>query len=103
SADAGATWTSSTLEPAFPLAWISDTTQGRMVGDYISASFLANGRVLPIWSHAYAPQGTDFDQGMESILGGLSIPPTSGTPAEAGRALADGPADRTPAAPPTLK
>ncbi|HVE92108.1 MAG TPA: sialidase family protein [Actinomycetota bacterium] len=103
SADAGATWTSSTLEPAFPLAWISDTTQGRMVGDYISASFLGSGRVLPIWSHAYAPQGTDFDQGMESILGGLSIPPTSGTPAEAGGMVSAGTGSPAPADPPTQK
>src|SRR5262249_35284426 len=44
STDGGATWSAPTqLAGPMNLAWLADTSQGRMVGDYISASFVKGG------------------------------------------------------------
>ena len=60
------------------LTWIANTSQGRMVGDYISSSFVAGGRALPIWARGYAPQGGIFDLGMETIMGGIDVGAATG-------------------------
>jgi hypothetical protein len=62
STDGGATW-SANLALAGPmlLTWLAQTSQGRMVGDYISTSF-SGGSAHPIFAIANAPQGTVFDE-----------------------------------------
>jgi hypothetical protein len=55
--DGGATW-SAPIEIAAPmmLKWLPNTSQGRMVGDYISSSFV-NGTARPIYAVARQPTG----------------------------------------------
>jgi hypothetical protein len=103
SGDAGATWTFSGVNPPIPVSWIANTSQGRMVGDYISSSFLANGRALPIWSHAYAPTGGVFEQGMETILGGMEIPATGAVRAGGDVEVSGAARDTDPGSPVTLR
>jgi hypothetical protein len=63
SSDGGTTWS----EPqrlnseSMPLRWIADTTAGRMLGDYISTSFL-NRRPVPVFALATAPARGRFKQ-----------------------------------------
>lgn len=46
SSNAGSTWTTSTqLAGPMQLAWLANTNQGSMVGDYISTSFLGNNAI----------------------------------------------------------
>ncbi|MGH2830748.1 MAG: sialidase family protein, partial [Actinomycetota bacterium] len=100
SSDAGATWSFETHAPLIPVSWIASTSQGRMVGDYISSSFLGNGRAVPIWSHAYTPQGGLFDQAMEVMMGGFDI--TAGSVAAGGDEVAsDAFGTPSPVIPPT--
>jgi hypothetical protein len=82
SADGGATWTSTTqLAGPMQLSWLPNTTQGRMVADYLSGSFLG-GSVFPAFAVASAPTsgGADCftaapncDQPMFTVSGGLSV------------------------------
>jgi hypothetical protein len=64
SADGGQTWTTP-VQVAGPLrtAWLANTNQGPMVGDYISTSF-ASGRARPVFASATAPNGGVFAEGM---------------------------------------
>jgi BNR repeat-like domain len=64
STDGGQTWTSP-VQLAGPLqtAWIANTNQGPMVGDYISTSF-SSGRARPVFASATAPSGGVFAEGM---------------------------------------
>ena len=81
SVSGGATWSLPTqLAGPMSLSWLPNTTQGRMVGDYISTSF-ANGTAHPVFSLASAPSGTTFNQAIYS--------PTSGLAATAGFAGTD--------------
>jgi hypothetical protein len=58
SLDGGASWSAPlTVDGPDTLSWIANTTQGRMVGDYISTSF-AGPNAVPVWSGASAPSGT---------------------------------------------
>lgn len=72
SSNAGATWTAKTTltSTPMPLTWIANTTQGRMVGDYISTSF-SNGRAFPVFAVATAPTGSTFHEAMFTVAGGL--------------------------------
>jgi hypothetical protein len=60
SLDGGASWT-----PGFKIggpmkvAWIANTNQGRMVGDYISTSFTSDGKAHPVFSLAKPPDQAD--------------------------------------------
>ena len=54
------------------LDWLPDTSQGRMVADYISTSFIG-GRALPLFAEAGPPNGGLFDLGMATIRGGLHV------------------------------
>jgi hypothetical protein len=67
SMDNGQTWTApETLAGPMKLNQIADTTQGRMVGDYISTSFVpGTQQALPIYAVGMAPTGSDaFDEPM---------------------------------------
>jgi hypothetical protein len=73
SVDAGATW-SEPLPLAGPMSldWIASTTQGPMVGDYISTSFL-NGSPRAIIAVATPPVGPTLDEAMYATS---ALPPT---------------------------
>ncbi len=79
SADGGATWTAP-LQLAGPmtLAWLPNTSQGRMFGDYISTSVLASGNAVAVIPIAHAPSGSTFDVAMYAPTGGLPIGTTTG-------------------------
>jgi hypothetical protein len=62
-------------------SWIADTSQGRMVGDYISTSFL-NGNAQPVFVVATPPSGATFNE--------LAGTPTTGLPATGGSTPAIG-------------
>ena len=56
STNAGSTWsTPQTIISGMPTGWIATTTQGRMVGDYISTSYDANGLAHGVFATASAP------------------------------------------------
>jgi hypothetical protein len=56
STDAGATWSAARRlnQQSMQLGWLADTSQGRMVGDYISTSF-SNGKAVGVFALATAP------------------------------------------------
>jgi hypothetical protein len=80
SADGGSTWTAPTqLAGPMTLAWLPNTTQGRMFGDYISTSVLAGGNAVTVIPIAHAPNGSRFDMGMYAPAGGLPVGSGSGS------------------------
>jgi BNR repeat protein len=73
SADGGATWTSNTkIAGPMSLTWLANTSQGRMVGDYISTSF-SGAPAFPAFEVASAPLGTTFNEATFTVKGGLSV------------------------------
>ncbi len=106
SADGGLTWSApQTLSrQPMPLAWVADTNQGRMVGDYISTSFVG-GQAVPVFALAAAPQDEVFDEAMYAAL--VAVAPAPGTPAPTPvdtvtpTATATATPTRTPTAPPS--
>ena len=62
--DAGTTWSSPRRlnEVSMQLSWLADTSQGRMVGDYISTSF-SNGKAVGVFALA-TPPDTGFHESM---------------------------------------
>jgi hypothetical protein len=54
------------------LTWLPNTTQGFMVGDYISTSF-SGAPAFPAFALANAPSGGLFDEGTYTVRGGLSV------------------------------
>ena len=52
------------------LSWLPNTTQGRMVGDYISTSY-SGGTAHPIFSIATTPTGTVFQEFVSTTASGL--------------------------------
>jgi len=74
SADGGAHW-SAPIQLAGPMSLTSlaSTTQGYMVGDYISTSFSA-GTAHPVIAVASPPSGGVYDEAMYSPTGGLTAP-----------------------------
>ncbi len=74
SVDAGNTWsTSTTLTPtAMNLTWLANTTDGYMVGDYISTSF-SDGKAFPLFISASAPNGSQFNEALFTIIAGLTV------------------------------
>lgn len=79
STDGGTTWTApAQLAGPMTLAWLPNTTQGRMFGDYISTSVLAGGNAVTVIPVAHAPSGSTFDVAMYAPVGG--VPVGSGQP-----------------------
>ena len=73
SVDGGASWSApKKLAGPMRLAWLPITSQGSMVGDYISTSFLG-GRAFPMFAEAKAPSGGLFDEATATIRGGLGV------------------------------
>jgi hypothetical protein len=70
--DGGASWSDpQTLAGPFPVTWTPDTTQGRMVGDYISTSWVG-ADAFGAFAVAKAPVGAVFDQKIYVPRGGVS-------------------------------
>ena len=73
SGDGGATWTANTqLAGPMSLTWLPNTTQGFMVGDYISTSF-SGAPAYPALAVAHAPSGGLLDEATYTVRGGLSV------------------------------
>lgn len=71
STDGGANW-SQRITLAGPM-WLTWLPAGRnKVGDYSTTSFV-QGLAFPIFAIAHAPDGGNFDEGMYTISGGLTI------------------------------
>jgi len=70
--DGGSNWSNpQTLAGPFPVTWTADTSQGRMVGDYISTSWIGT-RAFGAFSVASQPTGTVFNQRIFVPSGGVS-------------------------------
>jgi hypothetical protein len=79
SADGGTSWSApSQLAGPMTLSWLASTSQGRMVGDYVSTSF-AGGVTHPFFAVANAPSGSVFDEAIYTT-GGAPPPPPPGAP-----------------------
>ncbi len=82
SSDGGATWTrNSQLAGPMSLSWLPSTTQGVMVGDYISTSFVGS-PAFPAFAVASAPtspattcagSATACNEATFTVQGGLSV------------------------------
>jgi len=85
STNGGASWSAATnVAGPMSLSWLANTSQGRMVGDYISTSVPNGGRAWPtIIAVATAPSGGLFAEAMYVPTGGL---PVSGGTARASAA-----------------
>src|SRR5438552_12904565 len=72
SANGGSSWTR-TAQIAGPMSmsWLPSTSQGFMVGDYISTSF-SGGPAFPAFALAGAPSDTVFDEATFTVRGGLA-------------------------------
>ena len=71
--NAGATWTAPVeVAGPFPLTLIADTSQGRMVGDYISTSWV-NGRAFGAFAVGIPPTTQAFDEAIYVPTGGLNV------------------------------
>jgi hypothetical protein len=71
SLNGGATWRAPTqLANPMSLSWLASTTQGRMVGDYISTSW-SGGTAHPAFAAASAPSGGLFNESIFSSTTGL--------------------------------
>ena len=89
SSNGGVSWSApTTLGGPMALSWLPSTSQGRMVGDYISTSFV-NGVPRPVFTLASAPVSGSFRQFMATSTGLSAATADSGA---GGRAVAP-PAD----------
>jgi hypothetical protein len=82
------------------LSGLPITSQGVMVGDYISTS-TSGGRAWPVFAVANAPSGGTFDEGMYVPTSGLPI--TGGTYGSAVTSLVTTGHRSTPTVPPTIR
>lgn len=75
SADGGASWSRPVrLAGPMQLSWIANTSQGRMVGDYMSTSW-SGGTAHPVFAAARPPVGTAFDEATYTTRTGLLAQP----------------------------
>jgi len=77
STNGGTSWSAATnVTGPMTLSWLANTSQGRMVGDYISTSVLPptlGGRAWPTIAVATQPSGGVFNEAMHVPTGGLAI------------------------------
>jgi hypothetical protein len=77
STNGGSSWSAAiNVTGPMTLSWLANTSQGRMVGDYISTSVLPptlGGRAWPTFAVATAPIGGVFDEAMHVPAAGLPI------------------------------
>jgi hypothetical protein len=71
SQDGGKTWAPPTkLLLGMSTTWAANTSQGRMVGDYISTSFV-DSHAFGVFARALAPNGGTFNESMFTSVSGL--------------------------------
>ena len=90
STDAGTSWTAATqVAGPMTIAWLPNTSQGPMVGDYVSTSF-SSGTARPAFEVAAANSGTVFNQATYvptvGLLKGLSTTAATVATTDADRA-----------------
>ena len=93
STNGGSTWSAATqLRGPMTMSWLPNTTQGRMVGDYMSTSYDSAGLAHPVFAEAYVPTagGTDCATATPNCNQPLETP-TTGLAAAAGVASANDP------------
>jgi hypothetical protein len=91
STNGGSTWSAATqLRGPMTMSWLPNTTQGRMVGDYISTSFGSDGLAHPVFAEAYAPPTGDCVTSTPNCNQPLETP-TTGLAAAAGANVANDP------------
>jgi hypothetical protein len=91
STNGGSSWSAATqLRGPMTMDWLPNTTQGRMVGDYISTSFGSDGLAHPVFAEAYAPTTGDCVTSTPNCNQPLETP-TSGLAAAAGVNVANDP------------
>jgi len=74
SANGGTSWSTATqLAGPMTLSWLANTSQGRMVGDYISTSVRNGANAVLVIAVANAPTGSTFDEAMYVPTGGRPI------------------------------
>jgi hypothetical protein len=107
STDGGATWSpAGQLAGPMALPWLASTTQGFMVGDYISTSF-SGGVAHPLFALGKPPAGGLFDEAMNTATGpGGPVPPAPpagvpSSPPQAGPPVSGG--VQSPLAPPVMR
>ena len=80
SQNGGGAWSAATqLAGPMSLAWLPSTSQGVMVGDYISTSF-AGGTAHPFFVNAQAKSGTTFNQALVTPSTGISVAVAAAAP-----------------------
>jgi len=73
STNGGATWGTATMVTGpMTVTWLASTTQGFMVGDYISTSFNAAGVAHAAFAVATAPSGSVFNEAMFTQASGFT-------------------------------
>src|SRR5262249_33428713 len=73
STSGGATWGTATMVTGpMTVTWLASTTQGFMVGDYISTSFNASGTAHGVFAVATAPSGSVFNEAMFTTASGVA-------------------------------
>ncbi|HEX6701320.1 MAG TPA: sialidase family protein [Gaiellaceae bacterium] len=84
SANGGSSWSPSiALAGPMTTSWLSNTTHGRMVGDYISTSFDSIGLAHPVFTLANPP-ASGSDQALYTPVTGLTVGGSSPTPSPLG-------------------
>ena len=74
STNGGSTWSASQqLAGPMQLTWLASTSQGYMVGDYISTSIAGNGSAFPAFEVATAPKGSKLNEATFTVKGGLPV------------------------------
>jgi hypothetical protein len=74
SVNGGSSWSPATqLAGPMTLSWLANTSQGRMVGDYISTSIRNGARAFPVVTVAFSPTGSSFNEAMYVPSGGLAV------------------------------
>ncbi|HXM58944.1 MAG TPA: sialidase family protein [Candidatus Dormibacteraeota bacterium] len=73
STNGGASWGTATMVTGpMTLSWLANTTQGVMVGDYISTSFNGSGTAHGVFAVAAAPSGGVFNEAMFTTAAAVS-------------------------------
>ncbi|MFI6602346.1 sialidase family protein [Nonomuraea sp. NPDC050536] len=74
STNGGGSWAAPTqIQGPMTLSWIANTSQGRMVGDYISTSVIPGGNAFAAFTVATAPSGSTFNENTFTFTGGRPI------------------------------
>ena len=93
SANGGSSWSAATqLAGPMTMSWLPDTSQGRMVGDYISTSFGSDGLAHPVIVVAKAPTAGGSNCATATPnCDQATYSPTTGLAASGGTAVANDP------------